>query len=88
MQRLNSLIFARCLPEKVDDWEIGCEVGGGPGCDGLFAQGYCGDLSGRRGEIDEEGVVEGEAGGFVGGDFVVDQDGVAFAGEVALGAGY
>ncbi len=34
----------------------------------------------------EKGIFEGETAGFVVGDLVVDQDRVAFAGEVALGA--
>ncbi len=68
-----------CLPEKVNNREVVCEVGGRPGCDGFFSQGYRSDLSGWRGEISNKGVLQGEAGGFVGGDFVVNQYRVAFA---------
>ena len=68
-----------CSPEKVNNWEVLCEVGGRPGCDGFFSQGYRGDLSRWRGESSKKGVVQGESRRFVGGDFVVNQYRVAFA---------
>jgi hypothetical protein len=68
-----------CSPEKVNNWEVLCEVGGRPGCDGFFSQGYRGDLSRWRGESSKKGVVQGESRRFIGGDFVVNQYRVAFA---------
>jgi hypothetical protein len=63
-------------PEKVNDWEISGQVGGRPGRNSFFAQDDRSDLGGRRGEISEKGIVQWKSGGFVGGDFVVNQDGL------------